>query len=86
MFDEHMFLFAPQKVGISYKEKKYDVLLRVAGIRSLPMPWPCYPLSWGQHFVPASPAALPTPSGGEALRGRSAGQPVLSLNNRKHPA
>ena len=22
MFDEHMFLFAPQKVGISYKVKK----------------------------------------------------------------
>ena len=26
MFDEHMFLFAPQKVGISYKVKKNPAL------------------------------------------------------------
>jgi len=36
----------------------------------------------GTAFRSGFPGSLPVPSGGEALRG----QPVLSLNNRKHPA
>ena len=70
---------------LRYVQKIYIVWSRVSGIHSLLVPCPWCPLSWGQHFVPASPAAcrrLPL----EALQDSSAGWPVLSLNNRKHPA
>ena len=44
------------------------------------MPCPWYPLSWGQHFVPASPAPA-----GAALRNRPSVWPVLSLEHQKTP-
>ena len=66
---------------LRYVQKKYDVWPWVSGASSPLVPCPWYPLSWGQHFVPASPVPA-----GAALRNHPSVWPVLSLNSRKHPA
>ncbi|MCI9082162.1 MAG: hypothetical protein HFI70_07635 [Lachnospiraceae bacterium] len=42
---------------LRYVQNGYGVFLWMAGVRSLPVCCPWLPLPWGQHFVPASPAA-----------------------------